>query len=202
MKQIILIFILSTFTTLASAQTINSFESKIESFSSQNKTIKCDFVQTKKVKKVKDIITSQGEFFYDNSGLMALIYSEPKGDKVVINGANFKVVTAGKTIEGASKENPMMEQICNMLQASMSGDVTKLGRGWQTTITDNTVQYEVVLKPLDRRTKKYIESLVMVFRKSDMTLDELRMNDSMGGYTLYEFQNKVINGVIDPVKFE
>ena len=202
MKQITFIFILSIFTTFASAQTLDSFERKIESFSSQNKTIKCNFVQTKKVEKVKDIIISQGEFFYDNSGLMSLIYNDPKGDKVVINGDKFKVVTDGKTIEGASKENPIMEQICNMLQASMSGDVIKLGRRWQTTITDNMVQYEVVLKPLDRRTKKYIESLVMVFCKTDMTLDELCMNDSMGGYTLYEFQNKIINGTIDPIKFE
>ncbi len=202
MRQITLIFILFIFTTFVSAQTTDSFESRIESFSSQNKTIQCDFVQTKKVKGVKNIITSRGEFFYDNSGLMALVYSEPEGDKVVFNGEKFKVVTSGKVIEGASEENPMMEQICNMLQASMSGDVAKLGRGWQMRVADHPTQYEVVLQPLDRRTKKYIESLVMVFRKSDMTLDELRMNDSSDGYTLYEFQNKRTNGIIDPIKFE
>ncbi len=202
MRHIALIFILSIFTTFVSAQTTDNFESRIESFSSQNKTIQCDFVQTKKVKGVKSIITSQGEFFYDNSGLMALVYNEPEGDKVIINGEKFKVVTSGRVIEGASEENPMMEQICNMLQASMSGDVAKLGRGWQMRVADHHTQYEVVLQPLDRRTKKYIESLVMVFRKSDMTLDELRMNDSSDGYTLYEFQNKRTNVVIDPTKFE
>ncbi len=202
MKRVILISILSIFANLAVAQNSEGFDSRIEAFSSENRTIQSDFVQTKKMKNIKNIITSKGEFYYDNSGLMALIYDDPQGDRVVINGGQFKVVTAGKVIEGASDDNPMMQQICNMLQASMTGDIAKLGRGWQTIITENDVQYEVSLTPLDRRTKRYIESLVMVFRKSDMTLDELRMNETSGGYTLYNFTNKVINEVIDPQMFE
>lgn len=202
MKRVIFIFILSIFANLVVAQNSESFESRIEIFSSQNRTIQSDFVQTKKMKSIKNIVTSEGKFFYDNSGLMAMIYDEPKGDKIIINGEQFKFVMAGKVIDGASDDNPMMQQICNMLQASMTGDITKLGRGWQTTITENDTKYEVSLTPLDRRTKRYIESLVMVFRKSDMTLDELRMNDTLGGYTLYTFANKVINEVIDHQKFE
>ncbi len=202
MKRVILISILSIFANLAVAQNSEGFDSRIEAFSSENRTIQSDFVQTKKMKNIKNIITSKGEFYYDNSGLMALIYDDPQGDRVVINGGQFKVVTAGKVIEGASDDNPMMQQICNMLQASMTGDIAKLGRGWQTTISENATQYEVSLTPLDRRTKRYIESLVMVFRKSDMTLDELRMNETSGGYTLYTFVNKVINEVIDHQKFE
>ncbi len=202
MKRISLIFILSVLCNFAVAQNVDSFESRIESFSSENRTIRCDFVQTKKMKNVKNIITSQGEFLYDNSGLMALIYAQPEGDKIIINRGQFKIVTGGNVIEGESEKNPLMQQICNMLQASMTGDITKLGRGWQTKITEKGDQYQVLLTPLDRRTKRYMESLVMVFRKSNMTLDELKMNETSGGYTLYKFTDKVINEVIDPKKFE
>lgn len=184
------------------AQVADSFESRIESVSALNKSIQCDFVQTKKVKNIKGEIVSNGEFYYDNSGMMALIYSQPQGDRVLINGETFTVVTAGKKIEGKAGDNPMMMQICNMLQACMSGDVTKLGRGWQMNIEENELRYSVTLQPSDRRTRKYIESLLMRFDKQDMTLSELRMNETSGGYTNYTFTNKEINGDIDPLKFK
>lgn len=184
------------------AQVEDSFESRIESVSAQNKTILCDFVQTKKVKNIKGEIVSNGEFYYDNSGMLALIYSQPQGDRVLINGETFTVVTAGKKIEGKAGDNPMMMQICNMLQACMSGDVTKLGRGWQMNIEENELRYSVTLQPSDRRTRKYIESLLMRFDKQDMTLSELRMNETSGGYTNYTFTNKEINKDIDPLKFK
>ncbi|MFR9650617.1 MAG: outer membrane lipoprotein carrier protein LolA [Rikenellaceae bacterium] len=202
MFRAILIFILALSANTLSAQSEESFESRIERFSSQNERIECDFTQTKKVKNITNTIIARGEFFYDNSGLMALRYSEPKGDKIIINRERFTVVTSGRVIEGVAEDNPMMMQICNMLQASMSGDVNSLGRGWQMETTDNATQYIVILTPSDRRTKRYIESLVMLFSKRDMTLDELRMNETSGGYTLYEFSNKEINGTIDPKMFE
>ncbi len=202
MIKIILIFILSISSSFVSAQSDESFESRVERFSSQNRGIKCNFTQTKKVKNIATPIISRGLFYYDNRGLMALRYSDPAGDKIIIDGVKFTIVTAGKSIEGSADDNPMMTQICNMLRASMSGDVGALGRGWQMRIDETDGEYVARLEPTDRRTKKYIESLVMVFCKENMTLDELRMNESSGGYTLYEFSDKEINGSIDPKNFE
>ncbi|MFI3332226.1 MAG: outer membrane lipoprotein carrier protein LolA [Rikenellaceae bacterium] len=183
-------------------QDSKDFESRIESVSTTNKSIQCDFEQRKRVKGIKDEVESHGRFYYDNRGVMSLLYDEPKGDKIVINGERFEVVTSGKVVEGEASENPMMMQICNMLQACMSGDVTRLGRGWQSDVVLISGQYIVTLQPTDRRTRRYIESLVLTFNHEDMTLDEMKMNESSGGYTHYRFINKEINKSIDPQKFE
>ncbi len=179
-----------------------SFESQIESASAKNISIECDFEQHKRVKGIKDEVLSHGRFYYHNQGAMSLRYDEPKGDKVVINGEKFEVVTSGSSVVGEASDNPMMMQICNMLQACMSGDVTQLGRGWQSEIELVDQQYVVVLQPTDRRTRRYIESLILTFNREDMTLDEMQMRESSGGYTTYKFFNKQINKTIDPQNFE
>lgn len=195
---ILLLFIFSAST----AQIPEGFEKSIEEISTKNITIECEFFQEKKVKNIKNIIESTGNFYYDKGGKMSLRYSQPQGDLVIINNNNFTVVASGKVIEGDADNNPMMKQICGMLQACMSGDISSLGRGWEITVEERDSLYSVLLVPADRKTRKYIESLVMVFNKGDMTLEELKMNESGGGYTYYKFINKSINKEIVPEKFE
>ena len=201
MKKILFIFTMLLVLNITFAQD-STFESKIASTSLENKTIQCDFEQHKKVKNIKNTIITKGKFYYDNGGKMSLIYNEPKGDKVLIFGENFTIVTAGKKIESSASDNPMMMQICNMLQACMSGDVSKLGRGWQRNIKEDEAQYYVELRTEDRRIKKYIDSLILKFEKTDMTLNEMQTNETSGGFTIYKFTNKVINKQIDSQKFK
>lgn len=203
MKQIITI-LLCLHTLLAFSQTENvehEFKQKLEGASSKNSTISCDFTQTKKVKNIKQPILSSGRFYYDNSGCMALIYTQPQGDKVLMNGEVFTVIANGKKLTGNAASNPMMAQISFMMQACMSGAVGKLGRGWNMSIEREKEYYRVVLTPTDRRVKKYISSMTMLFNAIDITLDQLRIEESAGGYTEYRFENKKLNQKIDSSYF-
>lgn len=172
------------------------FEQKLSVASSENKTIVAKFSQHKKVAGIKDEVTSRGDFYYDNSGDMAMIYESPEGDKVVMNGENFTIIVGGKRIESSS-ENPMMAQISYMMQASMSGDVEKLGRGWELSIEYREAEYRVMVVPLDRRVKRYITSMTMLFDDKTLTLNTLRIDEKSGGYTTYNFTAKEINKSID-----
>lgn len=187
------------------AQTSNveqEFKAKLESVSSKNSTISCNFTQTKKVKNIKHLVESYGQFFYDNSGLMALIYAKPKGDKVVMSGKEFTVVANGKKFTSDASSNPMMAQISYMMQACMSGNVGQLGRGWGMSVEKNEGDYRVVLTPTDRRVKKYISGMVMLFDKANITLNQLRIEESAGGYTEYRFVDKKLNQKIDSSYFK
>ncbi len=201
MRRLIYIFTLLLLTLQAQGQ-LHEFNSRLTEASSENRTIVAKFKQTKRVTGIKDLIVSQGDFYYHRDGKMAMVYSEPKGDKVVMSGENFEITTAGKTIKSSASSNPMMAQISYMMQASMSGDVAKLGKGWKVDIKESTNQYTVIITPTDRRIKRYISSMTMTFCSSTMTLDKLLMEETNGGYTSYIFTNKAINQEIDPEKFE
>ncbi len=204
MLRVIILFIsiFSLFTLRAQNKDIeNLFLNRLDSMSSYNKTIISNFEQVKVIKGLKGKIVSKGEFFYDNSGSMSLIYEVPKGDKVVMSGENFTIITSGKKIESSASENPMMAQISYMMQACMSGEITKLGSGWLMTIEEQEGGYKVVITPNDRRIKRYVENMQMIFNQSDMTLNELQINEKKGGYTQYIFKDKRVNVEIDSSVF-
>ncbi len=175
----------------------SEFEAKLKKFSTLNRTISCDFEQTKKIPKIKNSISSNGIFYYDNSGLMALNYTTPKGDRVVMNGDAFTIVTSGKIVKSDSSSNPGLSQLSLMMQSTMSGDITKLGRGWNRTIVRVEGGYKVLLSPSDRMVRKYIDLMTMFFDDSDLTLNMLRIDDKSGGYIVYQFKNKKVNCEID-----
>lgn len=179
------------------------FESRLTAASSSNRTIVARFTQRKSVPGIKEEVERSGDFYYDNSGDMAMIYDAPEGDKVVMNGDNFTIVVGGKRITSTS-DNPMMAQISYMMQASMLGDVEKLGRGWDLTITfvEAEAEYRVVVKPVERRIKRYITAMTMAFDLESMTLATLRIDESSGGFTSYDFHSKQINADIDSVIFK
>ena len=100
-----------------------------------------------------------------------------------------------------SSSNPMMAQISYMMQACMSGDVTKLGRGWDMDISEQSLGYMIKITPTDRRVQKYVNAMLMYFDKSDLTLDKLRIEERNDCYTEYEFKNKQLNGKLDKSVF-
>ncbi len=199
MKKLIHIIALLFFAAQTQA---GDFNSRLAKASSQNKTIVAKFEQTKKVVGIKAEVKSQGDFYYENSGRMAMLYSNPAGDKIIMNGEIFHIVTGGKTIKSDVNSNPMMAQISYMMQASMSGDVEKLGKGWELSVTEKDSVFVVSVKPTERSIKKYVSSMTMIFCNKTMTLDELRIDETSGGYTSYKFVSKQINKYIEPSKFQ
>lgn len=187
--------------TFAQVNTEEKFKELLEVASQKNKTIECNFTQTKKIKNIRQPIIADGRFYYDNNRLMAMIYNTPKGDKVIMSQDSFTVIAGGKKMVSESSSNPMMAQISYMMQACMSGDVTKLGRGWDMDISEQSLGYMIKITPTDRRVQKYVNAMLMYFDKSDLTLDKLRIEERNDCYTEYEFKNKQLNGKLDKSVF-
>ena len=179
----------------------NEFKEKLQNVCNDNKTIQCDFIKNKKVKNISKITESNGKFYYDNAGLMAMHYNQPAGDKIIMNKDKFMIFNAGKKMGINAASNPMMAQISYMMQACMSGDVSKLGSGWDMAISKNHEGYTIILKPTERRIKKYISAMVMEFCDDTLTLDRLKIEETSGGYTEYLFSHKRLNDTIDNTYF-
>lgn len=203
MREMIMVVFLFVYTMVLAqpGDVEQAFRQRLAAASGKNSTIECNFIQTKRVKNIKQEINSSGRFFYDNAGKMALIYNEPKGDKILMDNDHFIITTAGKKLVCDASSNPMMTQISFMMQACMSGEVSKLGKGWGMEINETTDLYEIKLTPTNRRIQKYISAMLMSFDKSDLTLILLRMNEASGGFTQYRFMDKKLNQGVEPSIF-
>ena len=69
----------------------------------------------------------------------------------------------------------------------MTADMERLTMGFVPTLRETEKQYELTLAP---RRKNRLQEIVLHFAKKDMSLDELRMNQTSGDYLLYRFSDK------------
>lgn len=185
----------------ARGQLPDSFRERLAQASRENRTIQCDFTQHRQVRRMKSGIELKGRFYYDNAKAMALDYTEPAGDKVIIRDGSIILKTAGQVTETATSANPMLQQVALMIRASMTGDLTQFGEGWQIDYAEKEGTGTVRMAPLSRRARKYIDSITLCFDMKSMTLDRMELNETEGGHSVYEFRNKQFNLAVDPARF-
>ena len=183
----------------AQGQLPDSFRERLAQASRDNKTIQCDFTQHRQVRRMKGEIELKGRFYYDNTKAMALEYTVPAGDKVIIRDDRIILRTAGQVTETATSANPMLQQVALMIRASMTGDLSQFGEGWQIGYDETEGAGTVRMVPLSRRARKYIDSITLRFE--NMTLDRMELNETEGGHSVYEFRDKRFNLAVDPAKF-
>ena len=176
----------------AQGQLPDSFRERLAQASRDNKTIQCDFTQHRQVRRMK------GD---DNTKAMALEYTVPAGDKVIIRDDRIILRTAGQVTETATSANPMLQQVALMIRASMTGDLSQFGEGWQIGYDETEGAGTVRMVPLSRRARKYIDSITLRFDLENMTLDRMELNETEGGHSVYEFRDKRFNLAVDPAKF-
>lgn len=78
---------------------------------------------------MKNEIELKGRFYYDNSLAMALDYTVPEGDKVIIRNDRIILKTAGQVTQTATSANPMLQQVALMIRASMTATSRSSARG-------------------------------------------------------------------------
>lgn len=199
MKYILLI-ILAGVASLAQAQnygpSLSDATAYMASLKRQTESvarIECDFEMHKKVKMMKDINVSKGRFSYDKQQRkMTLDYTQPKGNKIVVDGDDFIVTMGGKTTELKANETPAMSQLSAMVTACMTGDFISLcDRSKVDYYADNDI-FTIVITPQNKRVQRYMSEIVLRFALSDYTMSVMRMTERNGDYTEYHFTNKQI----------
>ncbi|MEG0500158.1 MAG: outer membrane lipoprotein carrier protein LolA [Rikenellaceae bacterium] len=178
------------------------FNSRLKEASDKINTIICDFTQTRRMAMIAKENSSKGKFYYKKSSDICLDYTVPEGNMIVMNSEKFKISTAGKTNIISNKSNPMMRQMNGMLTACLTGDLNLLSKESEVNYYESEKAFTVVVKPLNKRAKSYMQQIVLCFDKKDMTLISMRICESDTDYSLYEFRNKVFNSAVSDETFK
>jgi len=72
--------------------------------------------------------------------------------------------------ETATSANPMLQQVALMIRASMTGDLSQFGEGWQIGYDETEGAGTVRMVPLSRRARKYIDSITLRFDLENMRM--------------------------------
>ena len=195
-------FCLTGFSEQSNSKLQSEFESRFEEYSKLIKTIKCDFTQEKTMSVLENTVSMKGHFYYDSKGDICLDYLNPTGNKIIFSSDKFMMLNSGEKTVANLSSNPMLRQLSEMLTACMTGDVSKFRVGWEIEYAQNNEEYILRLIPTNRRVSKMINSIVLHFIKTDMSLAQMKMNENGGDVSVYKFFNKIMNGELDPRVFD
>ncbi len=177
------------------------FSEKLKVAGEKTQSIACNFTQIKSLAVLTKPNLSAGKFYFKKEQNICLEYALPKGNLIVMSNGKFKIVSDGKKTVLDMKSNPMMRQMGSMLSACMTGDLQLFGSDSKTEYFETPTTYTVVISPNSKKVKKYLQNIVLIFDKNDMTLQSMTMQENATDYTKYEFSDKKINTTIEVEKF-
>lgn len=189
---------------LAQAQTISDADfailEKVNQANIKNTSMTSDFAQIKHMAILGEDIKSNGKLYYGKPEKMALWYTDPAGDLMLINEDRCIMVASGKKREVSAKANAKMRGMKNILTASLQGGMLQMGASKITCSED--AKFYIITADIDGKVNKsHIKKVVVHYSKSDLTLSILRTEEADGSYTVYELKNKAMNQPIDEKYF-
>ncbi|MDR0559025.1 MAG: outer membrane lipoprotein carrier protein LolA [Prevotellaceae bacterium] len=163
-------------------------------------SITSDFKQSKHIAHMSNDVVSQGSFFYEKPDKLAMHYTSPAGDIMLMNGEHCLMSNSGKVTSASLKSNAKIRRIKAILSASLSGNVREMSAK-KITCVENA-KYIVVTVEINENSKKGVINKVTVsYDIADYSPSNLKTEEPDGSYTVYELIDKKLNQDIDPNLF-
>lgn len=170
---------------------------KIQNTNGGHKSASCPFTQSKHLKMMEKSVDSKGTLYVMNDK-MSMIYSEPAGDFLVINGDKFVMNVRGRLIEHNVKEGSPMRILRNTLLLCMKCDIKAIAAETKSEISYNGdgKYHEFTITRKEKVTRGY-SKVILSLDKKDLSLKIMNMEEPNGNYTIYELGKTIYNSEIN-----
>jgi outer membrane lipoprotein-sorting protein len=164
--------------------------------SSQKTTsITADFTQVKEMSFMEEKVTSTGKFYFQKENLMRWEYTEPFAYAIILNGDRIRIIDEGKIKDFDAGSNRMYMEISQVMTGMVNGTLLNSNQ-FNTIWFEADTYYKAEMVPSEATMKEYLAKIELRINKQDYSVDELRMFEKSGDFTLVVFRNKKINETI------
>jgi outer membrane lipoprotein-sorting protein len=154
-------------------------------------SIQADFQEEKFLAVLKEPQKSSGVFYYQKNDKMRWEQRSPVKYVILINGDRLRIQEAGKE-KNVGQAGRMAAQIKELMMGLVNGDFQD-NKAFKQTLSENSLQYQVTLIPVNRRLKNIYSKIDLVFGKSTLRLIELTFYQKDGDKSVMKFSNEKIN---------
>lgn len=185
-----------------------ALKTKMQEASKNVTSIQSEFVQEKYMAVMGNSMKSSGNFYYKKADKVALQYTMPFKQNMVMNGSKLMMEANGKKNIMDASSNPMMGELKKVISACMSGNIAEMGTNYQLTFFEVDNAYLVKIVPLSADIKKFASEVELYLDKKDFSVVKMKMIESLkkgqkkNDYTLYTFSNKKINATVADKVFD
>jgi outer membrane lipoprotein-sorting protein len=168
---------------------------QVSLFSQKTTSITADFTQVKEMSFMEEWVTSSGKFYFQKENLLRWEYNEPFQYSIIVNGDRIRIIDEGKSKDFETGSNRMFLEISSVMTGMVNGTLLNSDQ-FTTRWFEADSYYKAELIPAGAMIKDYLAHIELKLNKSDYSVDELKMFEKSGDYTLITFRNKKLNETI------
>lgn len=173
---------------------------QINLFSQKTISITADFTQVKEMSFMEEKVTSTGKFYFQKDNLVRWEYTEPFSYAIIVNGDRIRIIDEGKQKDFDAGSSRMFREVSSVMTGMVNGTLLTGGQ-FAVSWLEAPDYYKAQLVPGDSAMKDYLAGIGLKLNKSDFSVDELKMVEQSGDYTVITFKNKKLNATIPPEIF-
>ena len=163
--------------------------SKIEKANALVKNVESKFTLVKTIKASGKTINSEGTLYYKaEGGKLAMRYSKPAGELLIVNGNRFYMNKGGHASNFDISKNAMIGGIANTLTGCIKGCPSKVAADSKGGISsvETAAGYEVTITPAAQNGRRSYSKIMLTYRKSDSLLVKMVLVEPTGITSVYE----------------
>ena len=177
-----------------------AFQKKLHEVTKNTKSLQTDFVQIKHLDVLSEDIESTGKLYYKTNNLR-WEYLAPLEYLIVLKDGKVSIKDEGKVSSYDLSGNKTFQKINEMMMSSIQGDVLVAEEDYTYVFKESSKAYLVEMYPKAQKVKEFMKSIKIYFSKKDYAVEQVKMTEQSGDYTLMKFNNKKINASISDQLF-
>jgi outer membrane lipoprotein-sorting protein len=177
-----------------------ALKDQLNKSSMSTKSIESDFVQFKHMDILENDMESTGHFSFAMPDKVRWEYFTPYKYIIVMNSGIMWINDGKKTQKYDTETNKMFKEINDLMLGMLQGKILE-SNSFKTALYENEKQVLAKLYPQTPEMKEFLTEIQLYFNKSDYTVNEIKMLEQSGDFTLIKFTNKKLNGEVSNSKF-
>ena len=147
--------------------------------------------------------TFEGNFYHSSPDKLAIIYTSPAGDYLVINTEEVaQKKKSGKSFKLSIKKNETMQMLSSTLLCCVSGKLLKLAQTTNAAVKTSEANGMItVVLTAEVKGDKGFKKIELDFDKATMRIRSMAMTDKNNVVTKYVLDKPQYNAQVDPSVF-
>lgn len=174
---------------------------EINHVTSQMKSMKCDFVQTKSIKMLNDKMVSNGKMYYQQGNKLRWEYLSPYAYTFILNDSKVVIRNSKRNDKIDVNQNKIFREIVKIMMNSVVGKCLSDDKDFLITIKVSSDEYIATMVPSRKDLKQIFQTIILHFDRKRKMISLIELLEKNGDKTQIEFKNIQTNVAISTDTF-
>lgn len=185
--------LLTTAVSYSQNYTAAQVRQRINNTAAGMKSMRCDFVQTKKLKMLKRDVVSKGYMCYGNPDKLHWEYTSPYRYVFILNGQTVMMRNSKGDSKINVEQSKMFKEITRIMMSSVLGTCVTNNRDFNVSLKGKGNNWQAVMTPKRNPMKQMFSQIIVYFDMARSMVSDVKMVEKNGDMTFITLKNVKTN---------